>query len=839
MRNLILASLALTVSGLSLADSTRLLRQPDLSDDHLVFVYAGDLWLADTDGSDPRRLTSHPAEENNPFFSPDGQHIAFAAEYEGNTDVYVIAVEGGNPERLTWHPGDDIPVGWSADGEAVAFASGRETDHGRSAQLYHVPASGGAPQRQMAARFFRGQWNASGERLAYFDFIPAYNGLFGFSAGWKGYRGGTTPSIKILDPEREILIDIPGDRVNDINPFWMGEQVYFLSDRDNKLFDLYRFNPASGQVNQISDQARWDIRSANGHGDTVVFEAGGEIHRIDGNGQQTTLEITLRPDLPQTRVSWHDVADTIQGARLSPNGKRALITARGDVFSVPVEYGSTRNLSSSDGVREYPALWSPDGDQVAWVEESLDGQTLVLADQAGQEQQRFELGETFNELLVWDADNDRIIYSDELLALNAITLENGRTTLIDRNNRESQFDVSLAPGGRYLAYTRIEANWFHDLYIHDFETGESTRVSDGLADTASPAFSPDGAYLFFAASTNTGPAQFSLDMSSQERPYRAGLYALVLSDEGESPLAPRLGDESADTDEDVKDDEAERDDDEPSTRIDFGGLLARTVALPGPIGNYGSLAVAADGSLFYMEGTQPGASIEPPGSSWGADNRLFRFDMEKREASAVLTGLRNFDVAANGKHLLIQLANGSMAVAEAGESIDPEALDLSGLRMRIDPRKEWAQIFDEGWRMQRDFFYAANLHGLDWDAVYDQYRPLVEHVGRREDLNALMVEMIAELHAGHNRVGGGDTHRESGPGVGQLGANFVIDDGRWQVARVYTGESWNPFTNGPLSQPGNEVPKPASTSWPSTAARSALTIICLLTCTTRSASSFG
>ncbi|AKS40484.1 S41 family peptidase [Wenzhouxiangella marina] len=809
MRKLILAGLTLAVASAASADGTRLLRQPDLSDEHLVFVYAGDLWLARADGSDPRRLTSHPADEQAPFFSPDGRRIAFAANYEGNTDVYVISVDGGNPARLTWHPGDDIPVGWSADGEAVAFASRRETDHGRSAQLYHVPVEGGAPERQMAARFFRGQWDEDGERLAYIDHGPAYNGLYGGSAGWKGYRGGTSPSVKILDIDNERLVDIPGERVNDINPFWVGDQVYFVSDRDDKIFNLFRFEPDSGVIERITDQPTWDIRWANGHGEQIVFEAGGEIHRLDTrSGRESTLNIHVQPDLPQARPGWRDVAGNVQAARLSPNGKRALITARGEVFTVPVEYGSTRNLTTSDGIREYNALWSPAGDQVAWVVESLDGQTLVIADQNGAVIETHELGPEYHQLEIWDAENDRIVYTDHRLGLFAIDLDSGRSTEIDRNPRESAFTLSLSPDGRFLAYTRIEANWFHDLYIHDFESGESVRISDGMADVASPAFSPDGAYLFFAASTNTGPAQFGLDMSSQERPYRAGLYALVLAADGDSPLAPRLGDEEAAADEEDADAEEGSEgngEENKRTRIDFDGLFERKVALPGPIGNYGNLAVTADGSLYFIEGTQPGASVEPPGSSWGADNKLFRFDMEDREASEVLTGLRGFDVAAGGKHLLIQLANGSMAVAEAADSLEPEALDMSGLRMRIDPRNEWAQIFDEGWRMQRDFFYAANLHGLDWDAVYEQYRPLVDHVGRREDLNDLMVEMIAELHAGHNRVGGGDVHRESGPGVGLLGANFEIDDDRWRVARVYTGESWNPFTEGPLAQPGNEV----------------------------------
>ena len=807
MRFALIASLALALAGPSLADNTRLLRQPDLSADHLVFVYSGDLWLAARDGSNSRRLTSHPAEEHDPHFSPDGQSVAFAAAYEGNTDVYVMPVSGGTPERLTWHPGDDVPTGWSADGQFVAFASRRETDHGRSAQLYHVPANGGAPVRQMAARYIRGQWNESGERLAYIDFGPAYNGLYGGSAGWKGYRGGSTPSIRILDVAAQAVIDIPGERVNDIEPFWLDGQVYFVSDRSDKIFRLHRFDPDSGQIERLTTQAPWDIRSAKGFGNQVIFEAGGELHRFDIDSSQTeTLAIDIRPDLPQTRPGWRDVADNIQNARLSPNGQRALITARGEVFTVPTEHGSTRNLTVSDGSREYPALWSPEGDQLAWIIESLAGQTLMLADQNGSISQRFELGPDFYQLEAWDADNDRIVYTSNRLGLHVIDLEGGDRELIDRNPRESQFSVSLSPDGRYLAYTRIEPNWFHDLYVHDFDAGRSVKVSDGMADVASPAFSPDGQYLFFAASTNTGPMQFGLDMSSQERPYRAALYALVLRADGDSPLAPRTGDEeAADQAEDSENDSEDKTEEDVVTRIDFDGLFERKVSLPGAKSNYYNLAVGAEGHLYYIEGSQPGASVEPPGSSWGEGNRLLRFDMEAREAKEILSGIRSFDIAASGKHLLIQRADGGLAVAETGESIEPEALDLSGLRMHIDPRAEWAQIFDESWRMQRDFFYAANLHGLDWEAVYQRYRPLLAHVGRREDLNDLLVEVIAELHAGHNRIGGGDVHRESGPGVGLLGANFTLDSDRWQVTRVYTGEAWNPFAEGPLDQPGNSV----------------------------------
>ncbi len=802
---------AILLAGTVAADEpTRLLTHPAVSSDHLAFVYAGDVWLTNRDGLDPRRLTTSPAEENNLQFSPNGQHIAFAADYEGNTDVYVISVEGGNPERLTWHPGSDTPVGWSADGESVAFVSRRETDHGRSGQLYHVPVSGGAPIKQMEARFFRGQWHSEGERLAYIDHGPAYNGLYGGSAGWRGYRGGTSPSIRILNPESGELQSIEGERVNDLNPLWFGDYVVFISDRDDKVFNLFLFNAETEELVRLTDRETWDIRWASLHGNHVVYEAGGQLHEFDiGTQTERTLEIHLNPDLPQKRAGWKNVRGQIQDIGLSPNGKRAVVTARGEVFTVPVEHGSTRNLTVTDGVREYTALWSPSGEHLAWIVESLAGQTLVVAEQSGLEETReFELGPDFYSLLSWDGENDRIVFQDNRMRLHSIELDSGDVEELARSPRQGGFNVAFSPEGRYLAYTLRKPNYLRDLVIHDFESGDAVTVSDGMADVASPAFSPDGSYLYFAASTNAGPTRFGLDMTSQERPFRAGLYALVLQQDGESPLAPRTGDEdvASDNEEDKDDEEnGEGSDDKPAKVIDFDGLMTRKVALPVALGNYSNLTVAHDGSLFYLKRVQPGATVELPGESSAEDNELKRFDFEEREASSVLTGLNGYQMAAAGEHLLIVRDSGALAVAEVGDSLKPENLDLSDLRMYIDPAREWAQIFDEGWRFQQEFFYAANLHGLDWDAVYEQYQPLVEHVGRREDLNDLMVQMIAELHAGHNRVGGGDVHRESGPGVGLLGANFDIENDRWRISRIYSGEAWNPFIHGPLAKPGSEA----------------------------------
>lgn len=819
MRGLMLMAIAGLVHAQSSGDASLLLRQPALSAEHLAFVYAGDLWIAGRDGSAPRRLTSNAAEENTPIFSPDGKQLAYAATYEDNTDVYVIGIDGGQPRRLTWHPAADIPLGWTPDGSAVALVSNRETDQGRSGQLYHASLAGGLPQQQMQARIYRGAYDADGNRLAYIAFGAGYNGLFGGTAGWRGYRGGTTPSIRILDRRDNRVSVIPGERVTDFNPFWLDGQVYFLSDREDTTFNLYRFDPATAAVTRLTHEAQWDIRSASGHDHTVVFEVGGALKQLDlRSGEISALSVHITPDLPQLQPAWKSVAANIESIGVSPSGMRALITARGEVFSLPAKDGSARNLSASEGDREYSALWSPDGNQIAWVVDGRNGQTLVLADQQGKPAaRRYPLGPHFYTLLAWHAQKKRIAFTDNHLGLHSIDLGSGMITDIAIGARRENVEAVFSPDGQWLAYTREQPNFNRDLALYEFASGTSQRISDGMADVASPAFSRDGKVLYFAASTNSGPTQVGLNMSSQERPYRAGLYAAVLTSDGRSPLAPRSGDEhAADENADAKaEPKADADKDKGAVKsadkkpapvtITLADIARRIVSLPVPEGNYSLLQVASDGSLYFLEQPQPGATVAPPETPPEKGSQLRRFDFKTTEMSTVLSDLSDFRISADGTKAILRQAADKLAIAELGKELKPEPVDLGGLRLRIDPRVEWAQIFDDVWRMEKEFFYADTLHGLDWDAVYARYHPLLAHVGRREDLNQLLVEMIAELRVGHNRVGGGDVYRSNGPKVGLLGANFRIEDGHYRIGRIYDGERWNPFLRGPLAVPGNSA----------------------------------
>lgn len=800
LRSYLAISAALAIVSTSYAaEGTRLLRQPDISAEHLVFVYGGDIWLSNRDGSAPRQLTNHPAPEFSPKFSPDGKWIAFSATYDNNTDVYVMPANGGSATRLTWHPGADIVNGWSPDSKKVLFAANREVANSRSNQLYQVPLTGGYEQKLMAAVAFEGQLSADGKKLAYRPNNMAYSG----SSGWRLHRGGSTPPVWILDLEQQQLEKIPHPNANEFNPFWLNNEVYFLSDRDDKAVNLYRYRQQ--KVEQLTTLTEWDIRSAAGYGNTVVYEAGGYLHQLDlSSGQSTQLLLNLQTQSAQRRPQWKDASKTITSARLSATGQRLLLSARGDIFTVPLKDGSTRNLTQSAGVREFDAHWSPDGSKVAYLSDEGNKHQLVLLAQDGlSKPENIELGDSgyFN-LLSWSPDGNLLVYQDNHLNLYAYDLKRKRQLTLDQSERRQAFQVSFSPDSRYLAYTVVGANYFSQLKVYDFTLQRSQQITDGLSHATEPVFTQD--YLYFTASVNTGPAQVSLDLSTRERPIRSALYAVVLAAEGKSPLLPKSDEEPANQAAKLKPDNADKAD-KPlikPVRIDFNGLADRIVGLPVAERNYGSLSVASDGALFYLELPQSGASNEPP----GVDNRnsasLYRFDFTERKAALVHQGVSDYQLSYDGKKLLLISQPNRLLLADAVAKPEPKPIDLSQVRSFIDPMQEWQQIFNDAWRMQQEFFYDPAMHGINWQAIYDKYQPMLAHVQRREDLNDVLVEMIAELQVGHNRIGGGDIYQAASTGVGLLGADFSIEHNRYRLKTVYQGDRWSPFLRAPLSTPG-------------------------------------
>lgn len=787
----------LALCGTAMAsEGSRLLRQPDISANHLVFVYGGDLWLANRDGSSPRQLTNHPAAEFAPKFSPDGNWIAFSASYDNNTDVYLMPVSGGPAQRLTWHPGADTVNGWSPDGSKVLFASNREVANSRSNQLYQVAVTGGYEEKLMQAVAFEGQLSADGKKLAYRPNNMAYSG----SSGWRLHRGGSTPPIWILDLEQAQLEKVPQPNANNFNPFWLQDEVYFLSDRDNQAVNLFRYR--GQQVEQLTQLRDWDIRSAAGFDNTVVYEAGGYLYQLDlSNGQSQQLVVHLNTQSEQRRPQWKDASKTLTSARLSATGQRVLLSARGDIFTVPAKEGSTRNLTQSSDIREFDAHWSPDGTKVAYLSDAGNKHQLMISSQDGSGRpQLVELANPgYYNLLAWSPDANLLVYQDNHLNLYAYDVKRKRELKLDTSLRRQGFSVSFSPDSRYLAYTVVGENYFSQIKVYDFTLQRSQRLTDGLSHATSPVFSQD--YLYFAASVNTGPAQVGLDLSTRERPVRSALYAAVLAANGKSPLLPRSDEESpkATTAKTEADDKAAT---VKPVQLDFIGIQDRIVGLPVAERNYSRLGVASDGALFYLELPQSGASNEPPGSDTRNSASLYRFDFKERKAALVQQGISDYQLSGDGKKLLLVSLPNRLQLADAVAKPEPKALDLSQVRSFIDPAAEWQQIFNDAWRMQLEYFYDPALHGINWQGIYDKYQPMLAHVQRREDLNEVLVEMIAELQVGHNRIGGGDIYQAASTGVGLLGADFEIDNNRYRLKTVYQGDRWSPFLRAPLATPG-------------------------------------
>jgi tricorn protease len=789
----------LASAGISAAEGSRLLRQPDISADKLAFVYAGDIWVADRNGQNPLQLTSHPANEFAPHFSPDGKWIAFSASYDNNTDVYVMPASGGTAQRLTWHPSADTVNGWSPDGKKVLFASNREVANSRSNQLFEVALSGGYEEKVMSAVAFEGKWSEDGKKLAYRPNNMAYSG----TSGWRLHRGGSTPPVWIIDLAKQKLEKIPHPNANEFNPFWLGDTVYFLSDRDNTAVNLFSYS--AGNVNQLTQLQDWDIEAAAGYGSEIVYAAGGYLYQLNlSNGQSQPIPVQINTQSAQRRPQWKDASKTITSAQLSTTGQRVIVSARGDIFTVPVEDGSTRNLTQTSGVREFSGLWSPDGSQVAYISDQGNQHQLVLQNQDGLSPgQSFDLHNSgYLTLLSWSPDANRLVYQDNHLNLFAFDLKSKKSQKLDTSLRRSQFKVSFSPDSRYLAYTVVGENYFSQIKLYDFSNNKSAQITDGMSHVDDPVFSQD--YLYFTASVNTGPSQVGLDLSTRERPIRQGIYVAVLAAEGKSPLLAKSGDEpKADsTTANAAKTKTEKNKTVKAVKIDLAGIADRIIALPIAERNYDSLAVADDGAIFYLQRQQAGSSNELPKARSNNNASLYRFDFKDKTSKKVQDNLSGFSLSADGKKLLLMSGNTSLKIADAVAEPKPETISLADVKSFIDPALEWQQIFNDAWRMQQDYFYDPKMHGINWQAIYDKYQPMLKHVQRREDLNDVLVAMIAELQVGHNRIGGGDVHKERSSQVGLLGADFTISDNRYQFSTVYQGDRWAPFTPAPLAVPG-------------------------------------
>ena len=809
MKPLALLATALLGATTLNAQGTRLLRHPAVSKDLIAFEYAGDLWVVGRDGGSARRLTATPGVETDPRFSPDGSLIAYTGTSGGNTDVYVIPAAGGDPKRLTYHPGVDRVRGWSADGKHVIFASERTSAPQQSYfRLWSISADGGLPDVLPMPRAFSGTYSPDGKRFAYEEigtrFVPEWED----ASEWRHYRGGRTHPIWIMSLADYSVEKLPRTNSNDSDPMWIGNTVYFVSDR-NYTANLFAYHFDTKKSEQVTHHDDYDIQNASSGPDAIVYEQAGYVNLFDvKTGQAHRVEIDVKGDLPWARPQMKHVASMIRGASLSSTGIRAAFEARGDVFTVPATQGDYRNLTRTTGAHEHSPVWSPDGSQLAWLSDASGEYQLMIGDQLGLSKPRaVELpGKGYYSSPTWSPDGKHILLEDNHLTLWTLDVASGRATRIDSDtyfDPTRDIDMAWSPDSRWVAYSRNVDSHLRAVFLYSLEEGKPHQITDGMSDVVSPAFDAGGKYLYFLASTDYGPRTSWLEMSSLDRPARRSIYLAVLSASEPSPLLPETGDEPAAATAVVALASKPRADTTASqVRIDLDGISQRILPIGVPAGELSDLSAGPAGTFFYLE-----ASPNAAGAA-----RLQRYALKERSATPILEGVRSYTLSGDHKKLLYQAARGApesrwgIIAADKPGKVGEGALNVGQLEMLVDPRAEWAEIFKEAWRTQRDYFYDAKMHGANWQAVYEKYAPFLPYVGHRSDLGYLIALTGGELTVGHSYLSGpGDEPEEQPESVGLLGADYAIENGRYRITHIYSGENWNPELRAPLSAPGIRV----------------------------------
>jgi len=801
----------LTLDPTAPEEAPRWLQQPAVGPAGVVFAYGGDLWRVPLGGGEAVRLTAGEGLELGPVLSPDGRQCAFTGEYDGNVDVYVLPVSGGLPRRLTYHPEVDVALGFSPDGRRVLFRSNRET-HARFDRLYSLPLEGGVlPEALPLPAGEQAAWSPDGKRLAY---VPAWHRRTEIDrhVAWKGYRGGRTAAIWLAELATSRVESIPREDSVDTDPVWLGERLYFLSDRGGRT-GLYSYEPRTRQVTREVDPGDADILSASAGAGLIAYAQLGALYLYDpAKRQSRPLRVHLQGDLPATRPRLATLAKDVRVARLSPTGKRVAFEARGELLTLPAEKGDARNLTRSPGVAERDPAWSPDGRWIAGFSDASGEYALHLWPQDGRGGPRvIPLGEppSFFYGPRWSPDSRRIAFHDKRLQLWVVEVPAGKPVLVDRDSYElweRTLDPAWSPDGKFLVYTKQGTNHLRALWAWSVEQRRAQALTDGRSDARFAAFDRAGKLLWFTASTDAGPALAWLDLSSGPRQVTRAVYVAVLDPDTPSPLGPQSDEEMPADDQDKakgagqgKDSPKDAPEEAVTVRLVAAGLDQRILALPIPARQYAGLLPGVAGELYLLE-------LDPADTPDGPTFIVWRFELEKRKPERVLEGVKAFELSADGKHMLYQ-KGAAWFVAEAGKAPAPEVkpLALERLEAWVDPRAEWRQMFREVWRLERDFFYDPGLHGLDWQRTAARYAPFVDGLGSRHDLNLLFTDLLGELRVGHVYIEAGDRPAPRRIPGGLLGADYALQDGRWRIARVYEGENWNPALRAPLTQPGAQA----------------------------------
>lgn len=787
--------------------SARMFRYPDVSSTHITFSYGGDIWIVPISGGIATKLSSPAGSEIAPKFSPDGSLIAFSGNYDGNVDIYVIPAMGGLPRRVTHHGMGDRIQDWYPNGEYLLYTSSMNSGKQRFSQFYRLNKDGGLPEKLPMAYGEFGALNADATKIAFTDKSRIFR-------NWKRYRGGMAADIFIFDLKTFESENITNHDANDEMPMWYGNKIYYLSDKGpEKRYNIWYYDTGSKENIQVTEFSDFDIHMPSVGPGNMVFEAGGKMYIMDLDSHEAKeVKIEITSDLVSIKPHKVDAAEYIENVNIAPDGNRAVVEARGEIFSLPAEKGVVRNLTRSSATAErYPA-WSPNGRYIAYWSDKSGEYELTLRDlkEGNTEKQITKLGPGFRYQLFWAPDSKKLVYVDQTMTIQMVDAATGMIEKIDQ-------DISLFEGGlqgfhvdwssdsRWIVYDKSLDNGNSAIFIYDVKEKKPRQVTSGFYSDHAGAFDPDGKYLYITTNRNFDPVYSDFD-NSWVYPNATGLGAIALRKDVPSPLAPendtvtiKTEDDDKETetaDKEEKEDTTEKDEKE-DIRIDFDGFERRLIMLPPSPGNIGSVA-AVSGKVIYQR--FPNSGSEEEGGS------VMVYNLEDQEEKTIMSGVRGFRLSADGNKLLVIQSPSSIGIVDVAPDQKLEnKLALNEMELTVDPREEWKQIFNDAWRFERDFFYDKSMHGVDWTGLKTQYGSLIDHAMNRDDVNFIIGELIAELNASHTYRGGGDQETPEHKSVGYLGVDWAVEQGHFKIKKIVRGADWDNEVRSPLDMPGVDV----------------------------------
>lgn len=789
------------------SQEARLMRFPTIYNNQVVFSYAGDLFSVDKNGGAAKKLTADIGYEMFSKFSPDGKNIAFTAQYDGNTEVFVIPAAGGEPKRLTYTATlgrddlsdrmgpNNIVMTWQ-DNEHIIYRSRKKSFNDFIGTLNVANVNGGLSNELPLPAGGFCSYSPDKKKLA-------YNRVFREFRTWKYYRGGMADDIWIYDFASKKVENVTNNEAQDIEPMWSGDKIYFLSDRDRTM-NLFSYNTVSKEIKKITNYNDYDIKFPSLGNNAIVFEKGGYLFTMDLSSEEVKqINITIGSDNIYGRTDWVDASRIMESTSISPDGKRMVAVGRGDVFTIPAETGITRNLSQTSTVHERNAVWSPDGKVVAFVSDATGEDEIYtqVPDGFSAPVQITNGGDVYKYELAWSPDSKKILWGDKKLRLQYVDIDSKKIIVADKSDVNEMRDYSWSPDSKWITYSKQEVDNKGKVYLYNLAAATKTAVTDGWFNVGNPVFSTDGKYLYLISNRDFNPTFSNTDFEIVFL-NMSKVYLITLAKETENPFAP-VNDEvkSAKAKEDTATTKSTAKDKpvvplSKDIKVDLENISQRIVALNTEAANYFGLSAAED-KVYYMKF-----------KSGENDVQLCFFDLKQKKETSTGTA-DGFELSFDTKKMLVNKGASNFIInAPMGKMELSKPVDVANMKMWVDNKAAWKQIFDESWRQMRDFFYAPNMHGLNWKSIHDKYAVLLPYVNHRADLTYIIGEMISELSVGHSYVGGGDLPKPERINLGLLGAELSKDaSGYYRIDKILEGANYSTALRSPLTEIGVNVNK--------------------------------